>query len=581
MSRRYLFLFLALWALLSLACSGLIGGGGGDQPPAQPPAQGQPQGRPQGPKGNAGPQGALGGGAAGGNRPAAGGRPARSFQEAESAVLKILATGTFASLEAGGRTVYNGQWIGSGFLIDPSGLAVTNNHVVAGAATLKVFIGGEVNQEFPARVVAASECMDLAVIQVEGGPFPVYLEWYTGPVNVGMDVYAAGYPGIGDHWQYTLTKGIISKTHETGDMTWASMEYVYLHDARIRSGNSGGPLITPDGKVVGVNYAGENVEDTNLAIPVELARPVVDQLRQGQPYRWLGLNGEAIITEDGSFSGIWVASVESGSPADRVGIKPADIILEIENLVVSRNGTMKEYCEILASRGPTDPIKVKVLRLETGEILVGTLNTDQKLAVEATLDLGGASGSTGGQGGTGGSGGAAASGDYVLITDDTQAIQVQVPAAWTADVDGSLWNTTWTKADGSTYDVVAASVNAAPDLYAFNNLNGPGVWVAASRDFGRIGGYAQLLEGTQGWFQSCTLADYGTYDDPLYEGGFNWWERCGDSGRITSVVVAARPKQNPTAFLVLVIVNVDPTVDNVEDVLTTIFNTFEVVGTLP
>jgi len=579
MARRLFFLFLSMWALLSLACSGLLGAQSATQAPAgQAPVQ-QPG------SANAGPQGPIGGNAASNPTPAApgGGRAARSFQEAESAVVKILATGTFASLEAG-RTVYNGKWIGSGFLISPSGLAVTNNHVVAGAATLKVFIGGEVNKELPARVVAASECMDLAVIQIDGGPFPVYLEWYTGPVNVGMDVYAAGYPGIGDHWQYTLTKGIISKTHEVGDMSWASMEYVYLHDARIRGGNSGGPLITPQGQVVGVNYAGENVEDVNLAIPVELARPVVEQLSQGQPYRWLGINGEAVVTEDGSFSGIWVASVESGSPADRVGIKPADIIVEIENIAVALNGTMKEYCEILASRGPKDPIKVKVLRIETGEVLVGTLNTDQKLVVEATLDLAG-SGGTGGQDGAGNAGapggGAETGGDYVIVTDDTQAIGVKVPPAWAGQVDGSLWRTTWTKSDGSTYDVVAASVIAAPDIGAFNSLNGPGVWVAASRDFGRIGGYAQLLEGTQSWFTSCTLSDSGDYNDTLYEGAYNIWERCGDNGRITSVVVAVRPKANPTAFLALVVVNVDPTASNAVDVLKLILDSFTVAGSLP
>ena len=566
MSRRILLLFLGLWAFLAMACSGLVPTDGKQAPPQE---QNQAQ---------TGASNPFGGGAS-----AQGGRPAHSFQEAENAVVKILATGTFASLEDG-RTVYNGQWIGSGFLISPAGLAVTNNHVVAGAATLKAYIGGEINKEFPARVVAASECMDLAVIQIEGGPFPVYLEWYTGPVTVGMDVYAAGYPGIGDHWQYTLTKGIISKTHEIGDMSWASLEYAYLHDARIRGGNSGGPLITPQGQVVGVNYAGENVKDTNLAIPAELARPVVQQLSQGQPYRWLGLNGEAIVTEDGSFSGIWVASVESGSPADRVGIRPADILLEIENIIVSRHGTMKEYCEILASRGPHDAIKVKVLRLETGEILVGTLNTDQKLTVESTLDLGStAAGSGPGNtsGGVQGGGATATDGDYVLITDDTQAIGVKVPVAWANQVDGSLWRTTWTKGDGSTYDVVAASVAAAPDLEAFNNFRGPGVWIVASRDFGRIGGYAQLLEGTRSWFTGCTLVDSGDYEDQVYEGAYNWWERCGDDGRIASAVVAARPKQSPTAFLMLVVVNVDPTSANAQDILTTILESFDVIGALP
>ncbi len=582
MSRRIFVFFLALWASLALACTSILGGSKTPAPVAQQPNVAAPTNAAAQPSGPGARPGGAQAGPQGGNQPAAppmaqGGRPARSFQEAESAVVKFVASGTYASLEEG-RTVYNGQWIGSGFLIDPSGIAVTNNHVVAGAATLKAYIGGEVNKEFPARVIAASECMDLAVVQIEGGPFPVYLTWYTGPVNVGMDVYAAGYPGVGDHWQYTLTKGIISKTHEVGDVSWASLEYVYLHDARTRRGNSGGPLITPQGQVVGVNYAGENVEDINLAIPGELARPVVEQLRQGKPYRWLGINGEALVLPD-VLSGIWVMSVESGSPADRLGIKPADILIEIENIAVAQQGTMKEYCDILASRDANAAIKVKVLRLATGEILEGTLNVDKELKVIGTLDLGddGAGANTGGQGGAVDAGG----GDFVIVTDDTQAIGVKVPAAWAAQVDGSLWETTWTKADGSQYKVIAASVVAAPDLNAFNSLNGPGVWVAASRDFGRIGGYAQLLEGTQSWFASCTLSDSGTYEDVSYEGGYNLWERCGDTGRITSVVLAVRPKQNPTAFLMLVVINVDPNTQDVDQVLTAILESFDVIGALP
>ncbi len=584
MSRsRWFVLFVAVWALLAMACSGLAGGGGSQDagPAAQGPAQGAQQG----------PSGPLGGNQGAANPARGGGRPARSFQEAEDAVVKILATGTLASLQAG-ETIYNAEWIGSGFIIDPSGIVVTNNHVAAGAATLKVYIGGNIQKQFPARVLAASECLDLAVLQIEGGaPFPVYLEWYTGPVETGMEVYAAGYPGLGDDWQYTLTKGIISKVRENGDQSWASMEYTYLHDARIRGGNSGGPLITPQGQVVGINYAGSNELDINLAIPAEVARPVVEQyLRRGTPYRWLGINGEALVIPDISFSGIWVSSVESGSPADQLGIKSADIIFEIENIAVALRGTMKEYCEILASRGPQDAIKVKVLRLATGEILEGTLNTGGTLQVVATLDDGGSSGGSapggtagGGTAGGGGNAGGEASNasDYVLVTDDSEAIGVAVPKAWAAQIDGSLWQTTWTKADGSSYNVVAASLIAAPDLNAFNSLNGPGVWLTASRDFGRIGGYAQLLEGTTSWFASCTLSDSGTYSDVLYEGAYNLWERCGDTGRITSVVVAARPKDNPTAFLVLVVVNVDPTSDDAGTVVENILNTFEVIGALP
>jgi len=238
---------------------------------------------------------------------------------------------------------------------------------------------------------------------------------------------------------------------------------------------------------------------------------------------------------------------------------------------------MKEYCDILASRDANAAIKVKVLRLKTGEILEGTLNVGQALEVIGTLEVGddAAAANTGDPSTT------ANGGDFIIVTDDTQAIGVKVPAAWAAQVDGSQWETTWTKADGSQYKVLAASVIAAPDLHAFNSLNGPGVWVAASRDFGRIGGYAQLLEGTQTWFASCTLSDSGAYEDVSYEGRYNLWERCGDTGRITSVVLAVRPKQNPTAFLMLVVINIDPNTQDVEQVLTAILESFDVIGALP
>ncbi len=524
-----------------------------------------------------GPQGSLGGNSGGAQPSNAQSHPARSFQEAESAVVKIIATGTEASLEEG-QTVYNEKWVGSGFIIDPSGFVVTNNHVAGGAATLKVYIGGDIQKEFPARVVAASECMDLAVLKIDGGPFPVYLDWFNGTPQVGMQVYAAGYPAVGDHWQYTLTNGIISKVKEVGDSDWASMDYTISHTAKIHGGNSGGPLISSDGRVVGVNYASAESLDINLAIPGELARPVVEQLRQGKPYRWIGVNGKAITitANDGStIGGIWVTSVESGSPADRVGLKGGDIIVTVENINISRDGTMRDYCEVLSSHTPKDPLKIEVVRLSTGEILEGTLNTDETLKPEGQL----AGGSGGADTGNAGSGGAAADG-FVTITDDLKAIVVDVPATW-SDVNGSPWNTTWTKADGSQYDVRAASLAAAPSLTAFDNFEGPGVWLIASRDFGRIGGYAQLLEGVQHWFnQDCELYEQGNYTDPIYEGQYQVWDRCGPQGQIISLVAAVRPKANPTAYLTLVVVSVSANED-AQTVVGQILNTFQVVGQLP
>ena len=144
---------------------------------------------------------------------------------------------------------------GSGFFIDPSGLAITNNHVVTGAAYLKVWIGGEQDRTYNARVLGASECSDLALIKVEDVDSPRYLDFFSGQIEPGLEVYAAGYP-LGDP-QYTLKKGIVSKAKANGDTDWASIDFVIEHDAATLPGNSGGPLVTKDGQVVGVNYASD------------------------------------------------------------------------------------------------------------------------------------------------------------------------------------------------------------------------------------------------------------------------------------------------------------------------------------
>lgn len=130
---------------------------------------------------------------------------ASSLEEVRSAVVRIVGTGSFADPADGIQANVPGS--GTGFVIDPTGLAVTNNHVVTGAAKLEVFVHGE-DDPRNARVLGVSECSDLAVIQIDSGPGTGdsagfdYLEWYEGPVVAGMDVFAAGFP-LGDS-EYTL-----------------------------------------------------------------------------------------------------------------------------------------------------------------------------------------------------------------------------------------------------------------------------------------------------------------------------------------------------------------------------------------
>ena len=484
----------------------------------------------------------------------------KSIEEAKTATIQIEAQGSFVDPEVGQRLNTAGR--GSGFIIDPSGIAVTNNHVVTGAALLKVWVGGETKAR-NARILGVSECWDLAVIDIEGDDFP-FFAWYDGKTDPGVEVYSAGFP-LGDP-EYTLTKGIISKANAGGETGWASVDGVIEHDARIRGGNSGGPLLSADGKVVGINYAGSDQYDTNLAINSAKARPVIAQLQSGKDFESIGVNGTAISNEDGSLTGIWVASVKSGSPADKTGLKGGDIITKLEGLVLATDGTMSSYCDILRTRSATDTYSLEILRFSTQEVLEGQINGRAlektfSFAEELPAEVQDAPQSTSNQ----------TTGGYVTVQDDSAAIQVSIPASW-SQVDGSNW-----------YEedvVIGASIIAAADLQGF--LHGyyePGMFYGVSDEIAKLGGYVQLLDAYRESYRAdCELNGRYDYSDSAFEGKYDIYSKClGESN--TMVVLTARPIQNKTSMLVTLVVNMITDADF--EALDEIIASFDVVGMLP
>jgi S1-C subfamily serine protease len=373
---RPVFIVISLLLVIGLACT--FGLGGTKVPPTQPADQptkenGQASDTPSA------------------NKPSGDGISV--LGDAQKAVIQIESQGTFIDPQVG--LVVNGAGRGSGFIIDPSGIAVTNNHVVTGSALLKVWINGE---QHNAKILGVSECSDLAVIKIDGGPFP-YLNWYGGDIKSGLEVYLAGFP-LGDP-QYSLTKGIISKEKADGQTSWSSLDYVLGHDATSNPGNSGGPLITGDAQVVGVNYASLKSANQYFAIDEKTAKPVIEQLSKGKDLDSIGINGTAVLSDDKTFSGIWVSSVKSGSPADKSGVKPGDILYQMEGLVLATDGTMKDYCSILRTHKPEDTLSLTVIRYASGELLEGQLN-GRELAVTKKFDVsGGGNGNSGNTGTTG------------------------------------------------------------------------------------------------------------------------------------------------------------------------------------
>jgi serine protease Do len=154
-------------------------------------------------------------------------------------------------------------------------------------------------------------------------------------------------------------------------------------------------VISPSGQVIGVHYAGNASTRQAFGISRDVAEPVIDELKTGKNQDTIGVNGMAVGTDDGSLTGVWVSSVQSGSAADKAGVEPGDIITMMENLVLATDGTMADYCDILRSHGPTDTLSIEVLRWANGEILEGQLN-GRELELAATFDPGGNTNSNGG-----------------------------------------------------------------------------------------------------------------------------------------------------------------------------------------
>ena len=483
-----------------------------------------------------------------------------NLQDVRQAVVQIEAQGTFVDPEVGLQVNSAGR--GSGFIIDPSGIAVTNNHVVTGAALLKVWVGGE-SEPRNARVLGVSECSDLAVIDIEGDDH-AYLEWFEGPIDVGLEIYSAGFP-LGDP-EFTLTKGIVSKANTGGETDWASLSSVLEHDATINPGNSGGPLVDGFGKIVGVNYAASPMFSQYFAISRDVASSIIDQLRQDQDVDSIGVNGVAVMSDDGSLSGVWVSSVASGSPADIAGLLPGDIVTTMEGLVLGIDGTMADYCDILRTHGPEATLAIEVLRYQDEQYLEGQLNgrpLETSFSFESELGsiVGSDSGATNGAYST-----------YEWVTDDFGSITVEVPSDW-LDVDGSPWVD-----DG---EVIGAGISAAASLDDFFSYwDEPGIFFGASDDLAQLGGYVQLLDILRPDFmQDCDLDGRYEYEDVLYRGRYDLFTNCGGSQGSLFMVLTAVPVDDPTEFLILLQVQIvnDADLEAVDRIL----DSFEVVATLP
>ena len=282
--------------------------------------------------------------------------------------------------------------LGSGFIVSPDGYVVTNNHLVQGAngsgTVDTVTVITTDRKEFSARIVGRDETSDLAVLKIEGRNLP-YVNWGDSTkARVGDWIVAIGNPyGLGG----TVTAGIISALHRGITGVGAYDRYIQT-DAAINMGNSGGPMFDLNGNVIGINSAlisptGASV-GIGLAIPAELAKPVVDSLMKGQrPSRgYLGVGLQPLddnlapslgLPKD---SGEIVRSVVSGGPADRAGLQQGDVIVTVNGQPVTPEQTVSY---LIANTPVGRRVPLQVIRggkRQMINVVVGERPTEEALA---------------------------------------------------------------------------------------------------------------------------------------------------------------------------------------------------------
>jgi S1-C subfamily serine protease len=236
--------------------------------------------------------------------------------------------------------------VGSGFLIDPSGLILTNSHLAFGRQSIGVTL--DTGAVLAAELVGADPIFDLALLRIprpSAGTLPAVTPGDSDHIRVGDEVLAIGNPlGL----DQTLTRGIVSAINRVLPETpFSLMEPLIQTDAPINPGNSGGPLLNRCGEVIGINTAIlPEAQNIGFAIPMNLAKAVIPSLTtQGRIIRpWLGFHGQLVgetlrnLLRIPIVDGLLVEVVEPGSPAERAGIRGGQLEIVIAGRAVLVGG---------------------------------------------------------------------------------------------------------------------------------------------------------------------------------------------------------------------------------------------------
>lgn len=273
-----------------------------------------------------------------------------------------------------GDDMSRSKYEGSGIIISRDGYIMTNYHVVQYAdpknsmsknTTLEVFLSDK--RQANAKFIGGDAKSDLAVIKIDMDNLPVAKLGDSDKIEVGELAVAIGNP-LGLEFQGTVTVGVISALNRTVSVNDKTFNLIQT-DAAINPGNSGGALVNSKGEVIGINTVKisiTGVEGLGFAIPVNEAKPIIDQLImfgyvKGRPF--IGISGREITEQISSYYGlpvgIYILEVVPGSGAEKAGIRKGDVLISLAGKEVR---TMKELDNVKEKYKAGDSVKATVVR---------------------------------------------------------------------------------------------------------------------------------------------------------------------------------------------------------------------------
>lgn len=278
----------------------------------------------------------------------------------------------------GGQSLPQVQGSGSGVIIDSDGLILTNRHVADAATSVTVTMAD--GRTYPGTTVGVDTLTDFAFIQIDGSGLPTAPLGDSSNLQVGQMAIAMGNP-LGE-LPGSVTTGIVSGLDRTigvadrSGLGGTTLRHLIQTDASINPGNSGGPLLDGDGNVIGVNTAEAGpATGIGFALPIDLAKPIIDQVRAGQPIErpWIGIAYQDINAQTASDAalpikvGAWVradpasgqSAVVAGSPAATAGLQDGDIITSLDGQSVD---PQHQLDLLLLRHGPGHTVTLEVLR---------------------------------------------------------------------------------------------------------------------------------------------------------------------------------------------------------------------------